>query len=902
MRRYSSRRKGLDRDFIKQKLQGAVSYDRIAGFFRSSILEVAGEALEKLDGTIRVVCNSDLSVRDVETAKAAQQAIRRSWCAGEPEKLPEISHPRFARLFELLSQEKMQVRVLPDEVFGLIHGKAGVITYADGSKTSFLGSANESKTAWKLNYELVWEDDSPDAIAWVEEEFNALWHHSQAVEIADFIVRDIKRISHRVEIDRQKWLAEPNPNPASAIVETPIYRQELGLWAHQKFFIKKAFEDHLKGGARYILADQVGLGKTVQLAVSGLLMALHGDKPVLAIVPKPLVWQWQGELKDLVGIPSAIWDGRQWIDENGLEYPSTGAESIRNCPRRIGIISQGLITSGSEIIDYLRAMKYECVIVDEAHRARRKKINDNSPNEAADPNNLMRFLFEISDRTKSLILATATPVQLHPIEAWDMLNLLDVSHEKVLGNDWSNWRRPAEVIPVVMGEVQIPSNVREAWNWLRNPFPPAEEHRSFREIRRSLRLKDSDYIIRGDAIDKLRGPDLTKLRRVLHDYGRQYNPFIRHIVRRTRAYLENTIDPDTGEPYLKPVHVKLFGEDDNESLVLPFYCRQAYQHAEEFCELLGRRIRSAGLYKTLLLRRIGSTMFAGQKTIDNLLSKNDVETESNLEAWSEEEDEPENEEETSENRELTANEIELLRQCRQLLEDNREKDPKYTEVKQYLLDEGWLERGCIIFSQYYDSVIWLATQLSSEDLTAEKIGIYSSTSRSGIMHQGLFKRLAREEIKQMVRRGELRLIIGTDAASEGLNLQKLGTLINLDLPWNPTRLEQRKGRIQRIGQIQDEVWILNLRYRDSVEDRVHELLSSRLEEIHGLFGQIPDVLQDVWVDFALGEIERAKKLIDNIEPRHPFDERYSKVENIDWEDCSQILNEAEKLVLLRKGW
>ena len=151
MKRYSSRRKGLDRDFINQKLKGAVSYDRIAGFFRSSILEVAGEALEKLDGTIRVICNSDLSVQDVETAKAAQQAIRRSWCAGEPEKLPELSHPRFARLFKFLSQGKMQVRVLPDEVFGLIHGKAGVITYSNGSKTSFLGSANESKTAWKNN-------------------------------------------------------------------------------------------------------------------------------------------------------------------------------------------------------------------------------------------------------------------------------------------------------------------------------------------------------------------------------------------------------------------------------------------------------------------------------------------------------------------------------------------------------------------------------------------------------------------------------------------------------------------------------------------------------------------------------------------------------------------------------
>ncbi len=65
--------------------------------------------------------------------------------------------------------------------------------------------------------------------------------------------------------------------------------------------------------------------------------------------------------------------------------------------------------------------------------------------------------------------------------------------------------------------------------------------------------------------------------------------------------------------------------------------------------------------------------------------------------------------------------------------------------------------------------------------------------------------LPRDDIKRMVRTGELRLVLGTDAASEGLNLQRLGTLINLDLPWNPTRLKQRKGRIQRIGQIRDEV-------------------------------------------------------------------------------------------------
>ena len=95
-------------------------------------------------------------------------------------------------------------------------------------------------------------------------------------------------------------------------------------------------------------------------------------------------------------------------------------------------------------------------------------------------------------------------------------------------------------------------------------------------------------------------------------------------------------------------------------------------------------------------------------------------------------------------------------------------------------------------------------------------------------------------------RATSKLLLGTDAASEGLNLQRLGTLINIDLPWNPTRLEQRKGRIQRIGQARSEIWIANLRYRDSVEDRVHQVLADRLEAIHELFGQIPDTLEDVW--------------------------------------------------------
>jgi superfamily II DNA/RNA helicase len=159
-----------------------------------------------------------------------------------------------------------------------------------------------------------------------------------------------------------------------------------------------------------------------------------------------------------------------------------------------------------------------------------------------------------------------------------------------------------------------------------------------------------------------------------------------------------------------------------------------------------------------------------------------------------------------------------------------------------------------------------------------------------------------DEIKAKVKHGEIRLLIGTDAASEGLNLQRLGTLINLDLPWNPTRLEQRKGRIQRIGQVRDEVFVCNLRYRGSVEDRVHQLLSSRLEYIFDLFGQIPDVLESLWIDVAQGEVEDAKRLIDGIQQTHPFDDRYAKVENLDWESCAKVLSATEVQKVLGAGW
>jgi superfamily II DNA or RNA helicase len=908
IQRFSSRRQPLAKTFLADRLQGALSYDRIAGYFSSSLLEVVGEALESVAGPIRIVCNSDLHPLDVQTAKAAQAAVWQSWTASQPEALLQgagapQARERFRRLYALLRSGKLQVRVLPDEIFGLIHGKAGVITLADGRRTCFLGSANESRAAWQMNYELLWEDPSPESVQWVQEEFDALWGSPQALPLAEAVVQDIDRLARRrVFYTVDEWIAAPEadqtPDPAAPLVEAPVYRQQVGLWQHQKYFVKTAFDMHCgpAGKARLVLADQVGLGKTLQLAMAAQLIALAGDKPILVICPKTLVWQWQDEMRDLLDMPSAVWDGRRWVDERGVEHAVLGPEGIRKCPRRVGIVSSGLVNRRAEAAQHLLRLQYDCVILDEAHRARRHNLGERRDGEAPDPNNLLRFMLELAERTRSLLLATATPVQLRPIEAWDLLDILSRGDESVLGNRVSRWRRGAEALDLLMGRAELPAGEDQRWEWLRNPLPPKQEHPDFEILRKRLQLADGQAVAGGTAWLDLRPPDRARINRDFEGLLTRHNPFICRIVRRTRQQLEQQIDPETHEPLLKPIAVELLGEGEHDAIRLPPFLREAYNLAEEFCALLGERMQSAGFMRTLLLRRVGSSMHAGLCTAQAML--HDWE---NIETPEDDEDEDQQPVAPPTTRTLTGEERALLERFLAALQANKERDPKVAVVLALLRDQRWLDMGCIVFSQYRDSIQWLAEQLTREFPT-ERIALYSGANTSGIIHDGQWTPAPRESLKRMVKRGELRLLLGTDAASEGLNLQRLARLINLDLPWNPTRLEQRKGRIQRIGQIHDAVQVYNMRYHDSVEDRVHQLLSERLQDIYTLFGQIPDVLEDVWVRVAAGQKVEAQKIIDNLPRQHPFELRYARVEPVDWESCSQVLDAAEKRRVLSAGW
>lgn len=105
---------------------------------------------------------------------------------------------------------------------------------------------------------------------------------------------------------------------------------------------------------------------------------------------------------------------------------------------------------------------------------------------------------------------------------------------------------------------------------------------------------------------------------------------------------------------------------------------------------------------------------------------------------------------------------------------------------------------------------------------------------------------------------------------------------------------------------QKTIWVYIAKFI-SVEDRVHQLLASRLKNIQDLFGQIPDTLEDVWVEVALNKIKDAEKRISDFSENdtHPFYDKYQNQDNIKpivWEDCADVLDNYEKRKILMQGW
>jgi hypothetical protein len=730
--RFSSRRQRLDHSFLANRLKGAKSYKRIAGYFRSSIFELVGEEIADIP-RVQIVCNSELDAADVVVSKHVREtALKERWNEALAEVEALLHKDRYRRLHSLLTSGRVEIRVVPkDRVF--VHGKAGVIEAADGSKTCFLGSINETRSAFAHNYEILWEDTSPEGVMWVEEEFEALWQ--EAFPLPDAVIEEIKRITDRVELLFEEVTSADLP--AAALVESPIYR---------------------------------------------------------------------------------------------------GGEQLQPC-------------------------------------------------------------------TKNLLLGTVTPIQTEVSELWDLMRILNAGADFVLGramlSHWADWHK---ALPVVKG-VEMPVDEHDAWEWLRNPLPPGDEEPTFASLRLQLGIPDNVFFTDRGFGSLGFFEQQTFLHTLEPGYYREHNPIVRHTVLRHRRTLEDAglldkVAVDIHPHPQQPAHAYAGVGFAGLGLLTNLPFDLAYQAAEGFTAALQHRTRSAGFMKTLLFQRICSSFASGKATAETLLRGEVLEDEDEM---------PLLVEPLSA---LTPTEAGHLGTIIEELSRPEARDPKLAAVTYFLTahrTEGktWLEHGCIIFSQYYDTAQWIAAELTKV-LPNEPVAVYAGTGKSIIFRGNACASVDREDIKQAVKHRNIRLVVATDAACEGLNLQTLGTLINVDLPWNPSRLEQRLGRIKRFGQARRTVDMLNLVYHDTQDEKVYQVLSRRLKDKFDIFGGLPDTIEDDWIE----SVEKLEAMMDQYihlrqRGRDVFDLRYKETIDPDknrWELCSRVLARKDVVEKLSESW
>ncbi len=317
-----------------------------------------------------------------------------------------------------------------------------------------------------------------------------------------------------------------------------------------------------------------------------------------------------------------------------------------------------------------------------------------------------------------------------------------------------------------------------------------------------------------------------------------------------------------GKPLFLPRHVQTFkfnlGKDSPEEKALynnlSRYVQNLYNRAQSTPD--SRRRRNITFALVVLQRRMASSTYALMRSLERRkdrlekLLKKAKETPIPTMSLEEAEDLPDEEREeveqaweavsiaqsASELREEIQQLESLIDQARELVD--REQDLKFRKLQEALaeLQQAHPDSKVLIFTESRDTLVYLTDRL-------EKLG-YSIVNIHGGMKMEE-RVLAEKTFKQTAQ-----LMVATEAAGEGINLQFCHLMINYDLPWNPNRLEQRMGRIHRYGQTK-EVFIYNMVAEDTREGQVMARLFDKLEAIRQAVGS--DRVFDVLGEIELGD-------------------------------------------------
>ena len=876
-------------------LECAARYDRLTGYFSASALALAARGIEGLvvnGGRMRMVVGCTLNPPEIAAIEKGEEL--RAQVAQHFAAMPLMpTDAGMGAALELLAwmvaRGLLDVRVgipcddhrRPIPAEGLFHEKAGIIEDKTGDRLAFNGSLNETAAGWTRNWESLnvftsWRD--LDRVAEEDANFAKLWagqaKHVITIDVPTAVRDDLLRFLPEADVParlKKVEAASPKHEPVPAVPPEPAVpaidlrnavwdfiavapclpkggvrvgevTSAVTPWPHQVQAFRRMYDNW---PPKLLIADEVGLGKTVQ---AGLLVRqawLAGRaKRILIMAPKNVCSQWQIELREKFNLNWPIYDGQKL---NWYPSPAMRGRTERAVGRDVWhqepavIVSSHLVRRADRQRELLEvAEPYDLIILDEAHHARRRGAGSTSE---SGPNALLRLMRSLKERTQGLALLTATPMQVHPVEVFDLLSLLGLPPE---WNEQSFLRFFEEVL------LESPSH--EAFDRLAGMFravertygevPASELQRmgvpsaiGARRVLRALRDKASTPRRQLETADRKAAIRLMRL----------HTPINRLISRHTRALLrryfkEGKITTPIADRLVRDDFIDLTTDERRVYDAVEDYISTTYNQAT------AQQRNAIGFVMTIYRRRLASSFAALGRTLENHLlaiaNQSGASTQAELEEGLDdpgEGDEPEGDEAAKlEQAALALEETDdidrLLTMIRRLPADTKAERLRNTISN--LRKNGYAQ--VMVFTQFTDTMDFLRGVIGRD----QSVRIMCFSGRGGQVpsNDGTWRTISRDEVKRRFRAGDADVLLCTDAAAEGLNFQFCGALVNYDMPWNPMRVEQRIGRIDRLGQKHPNIQIVNLHYANTVEADVYKALRDRIGLFENVVGRLQPIL------------------------------------------------------------
>ncbi|GAB2540956.1 SNF2-related protein [Rufibacter soli] len=574
---------------------------------------------------------------------------------------------------------------------------------------------------------------------------------------------------------------------------------QVELNPHQVEAALFAFKSPYSKGA--ILADEVGLGKTIEAGILLSQQWAENKKRILIICPSSLRKQWVNELADKFYLKSEVMESKNFNAKYkaGIKNPFDDGKTIKICSYQYA----------SKQADFIQLTSWDLIVLDEAHYLR--NVHKNPESIAGKIRNA------IKDYKK--ILLTATPLQNRLEELFGLVGIIDQT---------------------VFGDIK-----------------------TFRK-----------QYVNGDA-DLLELKEKLKpiVHRTLRQDVREFVPY------RERIPITQQFVPTKEEAQLYNNVLEYLRTETIYALP------RAQRHLMEsvMFKLLGSSSFAIGKTLEALIRRLNIMLTTSKVIEDEIISWFEQEYE-NFEDEREEAD-IDNDgvvaEITQQDKENIEKEIAQLTGFLQLANsiEHNEKGEKLIVA----LDTGFSKlkelganQKALIFTESTRTQQYLFERLSKEEYNG-KILLFNGSNNDELSSAIYQKWVAdknnygklsnsrsvdiRNALVDAFKSDDYQIMIATEAAAEGINLQFCSMVVNYDLPWNPQRIEQRIGRCHRYGQLHDVVVVNFLNSDNEVENRVFELLNQKYTLFQGVFGCSDHVLGSIenGVDFEKRMIEAYKR-------------------------------------------